>query len=116
MNDAQPSAGVVLCALDEIPDPGARGFAFRAGEHLFMGLVVRRGGALAGFVDRCPHNGTPLAVLPNRYLTRERDLLLCATHGALFRPDDGVCVAGPCEGRSLWPWPVAVAGDYVVTA
>jgi nitrite reductase/ring-hydroxylating ferredoxin subunit len=116
MNPAQPAAGVRLCALADIPDPGAKGFAFRAGDALFMGFVVRRGDTLAGYIDRCPHNGTPLAVLPDRYLTRERDLLLCATHGALFRPHDGACIAGPCEGRSLWPWPVAIAGPNVVTA
>ena len=116
MNPAQPAAGVRLCALADIADPGAKGFVFRAGEHLFAGFVVRRDGALRGFIDRCPHTGTPLAVFQDRYFTRERDLLLCATHGALFRPEDGVCVAGPCEGRALSIWPVTVQGDAVVTA
>ncbi len=116
MNPAQPGAGARLCALADIADPGAKGFVFRHGEHLFAGFVVRRAGAVRGYVDRCPHTGTPLAVFPDRYFTRERDLLLCATHGALFRPEDGYCVAGPCEGRTLWPWPVVVEGETVVTA
>ena len=46
--------------------------------------------------------------MPDRYLTREGDLILCGTHGALFRPDDGLCVGGPCAGKSLTPWPVRV--------
>ena len=116
MNPAQPSPGVRLCALGDIPDPGAKGFFFRAGEQIFMGFVVRRGGELRGFVDRCPHTGTPLAAMPDRYLTREGNLIVCATHGAMFRPGDGLCLAGPCEGRSLWPWPVTVVGDEVQTA
>ena len=115
-NPARPAAGVRLCALSELKDPGSRGFLFREGEALFMGFVVRRGDEVAGWIDHCPHAGMPLAVVPDRYLTREGDLILCASHGALFRPDDGRCVGGPCAGRSLWSWPVRVDGDTVVTA
>jgi len=57
----------------------------------------------------------PLAMAPDRYLTREGDLILCSSHGALFRPRDGLCVGGPCAGRRLIPWPVRVeAGELVV--
>ncbi len=112
-NPARPAAGTRLCALDEIADPGAKGFVFRRGEAMFLGFVVRRGGDLVGFIDRCPHAGMPLALLPGRYLTREGDLILCATHGALFRPHDGLCVAGPCAGRFLETWPIASAEGIV---
>ena len=114
MNPARPQAGVRLCVLDEIKDPGAKGFSFREGDYLFMGFVTRRGGEVRGYVDRCPHAGTPLALIGDRYLTREADLILCSTHGALFRPDDGVCVAGPCEGAMLAQWPVMVEDGVVV--
>ena len=36
--------------------------------------------------------------------------------GALFRVEDGVCVAGPCAGDALWPWPVAVGADGIIRA
>jgi nitrite reductase/ring-hydroxylating ferredoxin subunit len=113
-NPAQPAPGARLCALAEIPDPGAKGFMFRAGDYLFLGFVVRKEGALHGYVDRCPHTGLPLAPLPDRYLTRENDLILCGSHGALFRIGSGQCIAGPCAGRALWPWPVRVEGVDVV--
>jgi nitrite reductase/ring-hydroxylating ferredoxin subunit len=116
VNPAQPAAGTRLCALADIADPGARGFMFRSGDALFLGFVVRKAGALIGYIDRCPHTGLPLAPMPDRYLTREGDLILCGSHGALFRIGDGLCVAGPCPGRTLWPWPVRVEGDAVVTA
>lgn len=105
-----------LCALDEIEEPGAKGFRFRQGEALFAGFVVRRDGALAGFVDRCPHAGWPLAMLDERFLTRDKAFILCAGHGALFRPSDGACVAGPCLGEHLEPWPVEVREGVVFTA
>lgn len=115
-NPAQPAPGARLCALADIADPGAKGFMYRAGEKLFLGFVVRRGAAVTGYIDRCPHTGLPLAPLPDRYLTREGDLIICSSHGALFRLGDGFCVAGPCAGRSLWPWPVRVEGGEVVAA
>lgn len=81
----------------------------------FAGFVVRVGETVSGWVDSCPHAGWALA-MGDRYLTREKDLILCAGHGALFRREDGVCIAGPCAGRGLEPWPVAVRGGEVETA
>jgi nitrite reductase/ring-hydroxylating ferredoxin subunit len=111
---ARPQAAVVLCRLDEIADPGAKGFRFREGEEEFAGFVVRWGGRVIGYLDSCPHAGWPLAMF-DRYLTREKDMLYCSAHGALFRPADGYCVSGPCAGGRLIGWPVKVAGDAVVT-
>ncbi len=76
--------------------------------------MIRRGEAVEGYVDSCPHAGWPLA-MADRYLTRKGDAILCAGHGALFRLGDGVCVAGPCEGRALEPWPVRVTDGQIVT-
>jgi nitrite reductase/ring-hydroxylating ferredoxin subunit len=113
-NPAQPAPGTVLCALGDLADPGSKGFVFRDGEKLFLGFVVRRDGEVHGYIDRCPHAGMPLALMPDRYLTREGDLILCTSHGALFRLGDGLCVGGPCAGLRLWPWPVRVEEGQVV--
>lgn len=104
-----------LCALADLADPGAKGFGFREGSALFAGFVVRRGAEVAGYVDSCPHAGWPLASLDGRYLTRDGAHLLCAGHGALFDLA-GACVAGPCYGQRLAPWPVTVSEGEVVTA
>ena len=114
-NPARPAAGVRLCAVAEIEDPGSKLFRYREGDYLFQGFVVHRGGAVFGYIDRCPHNGLPLELF-GRYLTREGDLLICASHGAAFTPETGYCVAGPCAGKSLWAWPIAVEGGEVFTA
>ncbi|HRD28990.1 MAG TPA: Rieske 2Fe-2S domain-containing protein [Caulobacter sp.] len=116
LNPARPAAGVLLCRLDEIPDPGSRAFHFREDDKLFLGFVVRRGERLYGFVDSCPHTGQPLAGPTGRYATRENDLILCSGHGALFRIGDGMCTSGPCEGQRLAVWAVEVREGQVVTA
>ncbi len=118
-DDGRPAAGHALCSLDELPDPGARGFSFPAAEpdgRPFQGFVIRRGEEVRGYVDSCPHTGAPLAAEPDRYLDAKGAWILCWTHGAMFRPEDGLCVAGPCIKRSLRPWPVEVCGGRVLTA
>ena len=109
-------AGVTLCALDDLPDPGARNFVLEIGARHFHGFVVRRGAEVFGYVDSCPHMGLPLAKQLDAYLTDDGALIACSWHGALFQPDDGLCVGGPCQGQRLRPWPVAVVGSLVKTA
>jgi len=111
-----PPPGTPLCRFDELADPGARGFSYRIGEAIFRGFVVRRDGAVHGWLDQCPHLGLPLTLGDDRYLTREGDLILCCSHGALFRPETGACISGPCAGQRLTRWPVMIWNDLVVTA
>jgi nitrite reductase/ring-hydroxylating ferredoxin subunit len=114
LNPAQPEPGTVLCWLDEIADPGAKGFDYRVGEAMFAGFVVRQGQRAIGYVDSCPHAGWPLSASPDRYLTREGDRIFCSGHGAQFAIDDGACLFGPCAGMALTPWLVEVDADGVV--
>ena len=111
-----PPPGTPLCRFEELADPGAQGFCFQIGEDVFRGFVVRRGALVSGWLDRCPHLGLPLTLGDDRYLTLGGEHILCCSHGALFRPEDGFCIAGPCAGDALAPWPVKRWKDLVVTA
>ena len=53
---------VALCALDDIAEPGSRGFVLQIGEAFFHGFVVRKDGQVAGWVDRFPPAGFPIAM------------------------------------------------------
>lgn len=76
------------------PDPD-RGFPRRA-------IVVRdRHGVLRAYVNLCKHLPVPLDGGSGEFLARDRVHLLCGTHGAYYRPEDGLCISGPCEGQSL---------------
>ena len=108
-------AGVKLGALDLVADGGARNFVLQLRAGRFHGFVIRRGDAVFGYVDRCPHAGVPMARVLDDYLTPRGDLIVCSWHGALFRIEDGLCVGGPCMGQRLDPWPVGVEGGEIVT-
>lgn len=119
MSDARvvaTPAGVRLGPLDRIADGAARNFVLQLRAGRFHGFVVRRGEAVWGYVDRCPHAGVPLTRTLDDYLTSDGGLIACSWHGALFRTDDGVCVGGPCAGQALTPWPVRVVDGAIETA
>ena len=103
----------ILCRLDDIPNPGSRGFDFREGDALHSVFVVRIGDTVRAYENSCPHTAGPLDWVPDQFLTREKDMILCATHGALFRIADGHCLSGPCIGENLTPLPVLIEGDAV---
>lgn len=108
-------AGVTLGPLELVQDGGARNFVLQMRAGRFHGFVVRSGDTVRGFVDRCPHMGVPLAQVLDGYLTPDGTLIACSWHGALFDRDDGRCVAGPCAGAALTPWPVRVEDGRIVT-
>lgn len=96
------SRRVDLCALDALADPGSKGFevAQDASRPLQL-FVVRKGEVLAAYRNSCPHTGAPLEWMPDQFLDLDGSFIQCAIHGALFRPEDGYCLRGPCAGRSL---------------
>jgi len=92
-----------LCALDEVSDGGSNGFVVDTADGRCSIITVRRGDAVICYVNSCPHIGTPLEIQPGRFLDKSGRHILCSTHGALFRIDDGLCIAGPCANDSLTP-------------
>lgn len=60
---------------------------------------VRR--SIVRYLNRCPHLGIELNWMPDQFLESGGDLIICSTHGALFKIDDGLCISGPCQGQAL---------------
>lgn len=110
MADAHP-----ICRLEELADPGSRGarLTLPDGGALEI-LVVRREARIYAYRNRCPHTGVNLEWQPHRFLDLTGHFILCATHGALFRFEDGLCLRGPCAGQRLTPVAVRVESGRVV--
>jgi len=104
---------LVLCGLEEIEDGDARGFAVEGPGFAQRIVVARRGEAVYGYVNSCPHALSRLDYTPGSFLDRESGHLYCAVHGAHFRIEDGVCVEGPCMGETLPPARIVLADGRV---
>jgi nitrite reductase/ring-hydroxylating ferredoxin subunit len=98
------TGGQVICTLEELPDPGSRAFEIDG----IACFLVRRDDVVRAYLDRCPHIGAPLAWSPDGYLDADGALVQCGMHGALFLPDSGECVHGPCVGDALTPVPIRI--------
>ncbi len=101
-----------LCRLDELPDGGCKGFGPAPGG--FTGLfAIRQDDRVFVYVNACPHIGTPLDWTPDRFLSHDGSLIICATHGAEFRIADGECVRGPCIGDRLEPVVIQIKDNTI---
>ena len=99
-------------ALADIDDGAARGFEIPGG--LYDGFLVRRGDRVYAYLNTCPHQGNRLDWKPDAFLTRNRELIMCSVHGAVFEIDSGMCVGGPCVGRTLRPLEARVVDGRVL--
>ncbi len=66
---------------------------------------MRRDGCIYLYRNSCPHLGVELNWSGDEFMSPDGLWLQCAAHGALFEIDSGLCVAGPCHGKSLTPIP-----------
>jgi len=108
-------AGRPVCRLDAVPDREARGFSVEGSAGGRLGLiVVRIGRDVHVYENRCPHRGTPLDWAPDRFMDESGESLICSTHAARFRLEDGECISGPCPGASLRRCPARIEAGVVV--
>ncbi len=102
----------LICASAELADggPGVR-FELATRSPAF---AVRYCGTARAYVNRCPHAGTELDWQPGEFFEESGLYLICSTHGALFEPGSGYCVAGPCRGASLEPLAIRERDGQVI--
>ena len=61
-------------------------------------FAVRYQGQPQAYMNRCTHVAMELDWQANRVFDVSGQWLLCASHGAAYRPDTGQCAGGPCRG------------------
>jgi len=82
----------------------SRTFTYRDSIGLMAeGFVFRREGKLYSYRNVCRHQPLPLDYGDGDFFTEQQEYLLCRNHAALFEPETGLCVEGPCAGARLYP-------------
>ena len=106
----------VLCDVEDIPDGTGKGLTLNElGEPRDI-FVVREGTVVNAYVNSCPHVGTPLDWVTDKFMDPSGGYIMCATHGALFQITDGACIVGPCAGARLQRMPVIVRDGKILLA
>lgn len=113
-----------VCASDSLADGGEgarfvwpRRPAYRGATVVDEpGFVVRHAGVARAYLNRCAHAPVEMDWPAGRFFDESGLYLVCASHGATYRPEDGLCVAGPCRGKRLQPLVVRESAGRVWVA
>ena len=68
---------------------------------------------IAAYLNNCPHTWVNLNWQQNQCFDYSQRYLACSVHGALFQPDDGLCIYGPCVGQSLVAVELIIENDSI---
>ena len=95
---------ILVCATADVED-GGKGvrFAVNTDGTAGTGFVVRYDGAPYAYLNRCAHMPIELDWAEGEFFESGGAYLMCATHGAIYAPETGVCEGGPCRGGRLRP-------------
>lgn len=96
MQQDQP---VALCNSTDLLDGGkAVSFDLIYGGQTCRAFAIRFAGRVHAYLNRCSHVAMELDWQPDRFFDDSGQWLLCASHGATYRPETGQCAGGPCRG------------------
>lgn len=100
----RPLEPVRICASEELVDggDGVRHKAVDKGGEATV-FFVRYDGKPFGYLNRCAHVPMEMDWSEGKFFESSGLYLMCATHGAIYEPDTGKCVGGPCRGARLRP-------------
>ena len=95
----------LICSSSELAE-GGKGVRFgvecldKSGTTV-PAFVIRYRGNVYAYLNRCAHVGVELDWMEGEFLDDSGLYLICSTHGATYAPQSGLCIGGPCKGKSL---------------
>jgi nitrite reductase/ring-hydroxylating ferredoxin subunit len=94
-----PAQAIPLCPSADLQDGGlAVPFdVVYLGQHC-RAFAIRYQGRVHAYLNRCTHVPMEMDYQANQFFDSTGHWLMCATHGAMYAPDTGAGVAGPCRG------------------
>ncbi len=93
------SQAMPLCQSSDLKDGGhACPFDVVYCGRTARGFAIRFGGQVYAYLNQCAHVPMEMDYQPNRFFDSTGRFLMCATHGAIYRPETGECRGGPCRG------------------
>ncbi|UXY14994.1 Rieske 2Fe-2S domain-containing protein [Chitiniphilus purpureus] len=103
-SDPLIAPGGVICDAQRLVERGLGvRFAIEYAGERRQAFAVRFQGRVYGYLNSCAHIPIELDYRAGDFFDLSGAYLVCATHGAYYAPESGLCLGGPCPGRSLTP-------------
>jgi nitrite reductase/ring-hydroxylating ferredoxin subunit len=97
-----PEEPILVCQSADLVE-GGKGVRFpvvTAGGDT-TGFAVRYNNIAHAYLNRCAHVPIELDWAEGEFFESSGLYLMCSTHGAIYAPENGHCVGGPCRGGRL---------------
>lgn len=91
----------VKVPFKELPLWEAFTFDYRLGGKLLDAFIIRHEQGYSCFQNMCAHIPVALDYDDGDFFSDKIGRIVCKTHGATFRAEDGYCDGGPCAGQKL---------------
>ena len=95
-------------------DPSTVKFNFLINGERMTGFALLFDGSYYVYKNQCQHLAVELDWEENNFFDEDNKFIVCATHGALYQPQSGLCIAGPCNGESLISMPFEITQNNIV--
>lgn len=96
-----PTEKTRIAASAQLAENATIKFTFESSEGKQEGFVFFRSGQYYAYQNTCAHLSLSLDMEDDDFFTVDGDMLQCKTHGAVYIPETGECVGGPCVGDWL---------------
>ena len=105
-----PPDGTAVCPASELRGASCRMVRSENGDFplIVVAPVEGSSGTPTAYVNACPHLYLPLNYRGANILSADGGRLICSSHGAAFRVDDGRGIEGFGLGEALDPVPLHV--------
>jgi nitrite reductase/ring-hydroxylating ferredoxin subunit len=93
----------LICLSAAVPELGRHRFRVLWRGEERGALLVRFGGVVYGWLNRCVHMPRELDCESSRVFDDSGTMLRCSMHGITYRADTGECLSPICTGAALTP-------------
>lgn len=90
-----------ICKVEDLQPGQTTKFIYRVEGIAREGFAANYQGTFVAFENTCKHIPVPLDYDDNQFFTPDGEHFICSTHGAIYHPFSGACLAGPCSGAKL---------------
>jgi nitrite reductase/ring-hydroxylating ferredoxin subunit len=102
-----------LATIEELRAKRTIKFTYREEGISREGFLAFIEGEIVCYENVCRHLPLPLDYGDGQFFMADKKHFVCQTHGAMYDPQSGLCVAGPCAGASLKKIRFEVRGDEI---
>ena len=90
-----------ICNLEHFKTSACKEFVLKKDNESKDAFIIHFDNKYYAYLNSCPHTGVNLNWQEEQFFSLDELFLQCSIHGALFEPNTGACIHGPCVGEKL---------------